>query len=148
MKRLNVIQTEPDYYFPQFRSNLERLLNSFMLNDYFNTKNNLHQPLMEVREDSNQYLVKVQLPGIKKEDIDIDIENNTVSISAEHKFEELKDQQSLHLSQLSYGKYQKTFELGKKINPDKSTCQYKDGILTLHLKKIEEKIESKKLKIE
>ena len=85
--KFNVIEREPDYCFSGIRSNLENLLNAVMVDDVKDMGNRIYQPLSEVRENEKEYKVSIQLPGVKKEDINIELDNNTMIISAESKFE-------------------------------------------------------------
>ncbi|MCI1272821.1 MAG: Hsp20/alpha crystallin family protein [Clostridiaceae bacterium] len=144
--RFNVIEHEPDLYLSNFRNNLEGLLNAMTIGES-DSENRLFQPLTEIRENDKEYKVSVQLPGIKKEDIDIELGKNSVTVSAESKFEEVKENENIHSSQFCYGKFNKTLELAKDIDVNKSTCDYTDGVLHLVLKKVNEKKEIKKLKV-
>ena len=146
--RFNVIEREPDYCFTNMRNNLENLLNAVMVGDATDSENRFFQPLSEVRENEKEYKVSVQLPGIKKEDINIELDNNSLTISAESKFEEMKDNENMHYSEFSYGKYHRTFEFAKDVDAEHSNCEYKDGILQITLKKMSEKKETKTLKIQ
>lgn len=148
--KFNVIEREPDYCFSGIRSNLENLLNAVMVDDVKDMGNRIYQPLSEVRENEKEYKVSIQLPGVKKEDINIELDNNTMIISAESKFEEAKENENenIHYSQLSYGKFSKTIEFAKDIDADHSNCEYKDGILQVTLRKLEEKKTTKTLKIQ
>lgn len=145
--RFNVIERDPEMMFSGVRNNLENLLNAVMIGDASDMENRMYQPLSEVRENENEYKVSVQLPGIKKEDINIELDKNTLTISAESKFEEVKDNENLHYSQFSYGKFHKTIELAKPIDVEHSNCEYNDGILQITLKKQESKKETHTLKI-
>ena len=113
--RFNVIERDPEMMFSGVRNNLENLLNAVMIGDASDLENRMYQPLSEVRENDTEYKVSVQLPGIKKEDINIELDKNTLTISAESKFEDVKDNENLHYSQFSYGKFHKTIELAKPV---------------------------------
>ncbi len=145
--RFNVIEKEPEMLFSGVRNNLENLLNAVMIGDASDFENRMYQPLSEVRENETEYKISVQLPGIKKEDINIELDKNTLTISAECKFEDVKDNENLHYSQFSYGKFHKTIELAKSVDVEKSNCEYNDGILQITLKKQEIKKETHTLKI-
>lgn len=145
--RFNVIEKEPDMLFSGVRNNLENLLNAVMIGDASDFENRMYQPLSEVRENETEYKISIQLPGIKKEDINIELDKNTLTISAESKFEDVKDNENLHYSQFSYGKFHKTIELAKSVDVEKSNCEYNDGILQITLKKQESKKEIHTLKI-
>ena len=60
----------------------------------------------------------------------------------------MKDNENMHYSQFSYGKYHRTFEFAKDVDAEHSNCEYKDGILQITLKKMAEKKETKTLKIQ
>lgn len=145
--RFNVVERDPEMMFSGVRNNLENLLNAVMIGDASDLENRMYQPLSEVRENDTEYKVSVQLPGIKKEDINIELDKNTLTISAESKFEDVKDNENLHYSQFSYGKFHKTIELAKPIDVEHSNCEYNDGILQITLKKQEGKKETHTLKI-
>src|SRR5574344_163986 len=145
--RFNIIDREPDYYFSNVRNNLEGLLNAMVIGDSTDSENRMFQPLTEVRENDKEYKVSIQLTGIKKEDIDIELTKNSLTVSAESKFEEVKDNENIHSSQFCYGKFQKSMELAKEIDVENSKCEYKDGVLHLTLKKTESRKEIKKLKV-
>ena len=146
--KFNVIEREPDYCFSGIRSNLENLLNAVMVDDAKDLENRLYQPLSEVRENEKEYKVSIQLPGVKKEDINIELDNNAMIITAESKLEDAKENENIHYSQFAYGKFKKTIEFEKDIDAEHSTCEYKDGILQISLKKLEEKKTTRTLKIQ
>lgn len=143
--RFNVIERNPECYISSVRDNLENLLNAVI----DRSENSFFQPMSEVKENENEYMVKVQLPGIQKENINIEIENNLLSISAENKMEERKEDETLHYSNIAYGSFQKNIEFEKEIDVKNSKCEYKDGVLKITLRKmVEKKSNSTKLTIE
>ena len=143
--RFNVIEKNPECYISSVRNNLENLLDAVI----DRSENALFQPMSEVRENEKEYLVNVQLPGVKKEDINIEIEDNMLSISAEGKMEERKEDETLHYSNIAYGSFQKNIEFEKDIDVKNSKCEYKDGVLKITLRKmVEKKSNSTKLTIE
>lgn len=133
--RFNVIERNPESYISTVRDNLENLLNAVI----DRSEQSYFQPLSEVRENDNEYLVNVQLPGVQKDDIDIEIEDNMLSISAKNKMEERKDNETLHYSNIAYGSFQKNIEFEKDIDVKNSKCEFKDGVLKITLKKMAEK---------
>lgn len=91
---------------------------------------------LEVTEKDGAYLVKAQIPGVKKEDIHVEIEGRQVMISTEFRKEsEKKDERTLR-SELSYGFASRVFTLGTEIDRGKSEAAYADGVLTLTLPKL------------
>jgi HSP20 family protein len=109
------------------------------------------QPLqikVDVEEDDKSYKVKAEVPGVKKEDINVQIDRNQVSISAESKREkEVKEKGEIVRSERYYGSLFRSFSLGQEVDQAGATAKYTDGILELTLpKKITS--ETKKLTIQ
>lgn len=91
---------------------------------------------MEVTETDQSYTVKADIPGVKKEDIKIDIDRNQVSISAETKSEtEEKEGETIVRSERYYGQQYRSFALAHEIDEAKAVAKYQDGVLELSLPK-------------
>lgn len=91
---------------------------------------------MEISETGTEYLVKADLPGVRKDDIHVSVEGNTVTISAEVKHEEESGENSMLLcSERSYGKAMRSFWLDHEVMDDKAEAKYADGVLELRLPK-------------
>ncbi|MBQ3311145.1 Hsp20 family protein [bacterium] len=142
--RFSVIERDPECYIPSdIRSNLEGIWDAVVEKEA-----NEFAPMSEIRENDNEYIVKLQLPGIEKEDINIEVEDKILTISAELKHEELQDNERMHYSNIKYGKFNKSFEFINDIDTENSKCEFKNGILRITLKKMDEKKNIKKLTIE
>jgi HSP20 family protein len=91
---------------------------------------------MDVSETDQAYAIKAEIPGVKKEDIKVDIDRNRVSISAENKKEiEERDGQSFIRSERYFGQQYRSFTLAHEIDNERALAKYADGILTLSLPK-------------
>lgn len=91
---------------------------------------------MDVKENDKAYTVHAEIPGVKKEDIDVSIEGNQVTISAEMKKEkEEKEGEKLLRSERYYGKISRSFTLGSDVEEGQSEAKYTDGVLELTLPK-------------
>lgn len=91
---------------------------------------------MDVTENDKAYTVKAEIPGVKKEDIQVSIDGNTVSISAEVKKEsEEKEGEKVLRSERYYGRVARSFSLGSDIDEANATAKYTDGVLELYLPK-------------
>lgn len=91
---------------------------------------------MDVTENDKAYTVKAELPGVRKEDIQVSIDGNTVSISAEVKKEsEQKEGEKVLRSERYYGRVARSFSLGSDIDEANASAKYTDGVLELVLPK-------------
>lgn len=91
---------------------------------------------MDVTENGAAYVVKADIPGVKKEDIHVAIDGNSVSISAEAKAEsEQKEGDKVIHSERYYGSVSRSFTLGSEIDEAQSQAKYTDGVLELTLAK-------------
>ena len=95
-------------------------------------------PALDLHEDKDHLTVKVELPGMNKEDIDISLHNGTLSVSGERRTEEQFKDAEAHRTERFVGRFQRTITLPTPVAGDKVTAQYKDGILTVTLPKTEE----------
>jgi HSP20 family protein len=90
----------------------------------------------DVAEQENGYVVSAELPGVKKDEIQVEIDGARVTISAESKAQnETRDGEKVVYSERDSGKAVRSFELGTEIDDGASTAKYEDGILTLTLPK-------------
>jgi HSP20 family protein len=92
---------------------------------------------LDVKEDSKGYTVHADIPGVKKEDINVTIDGNQVIISAEVKSsKEIKEGEKVIRSERHYGKTSRSFALGQDVDDTAAEAKYTDGVLTLQLPKL------------
>ncbi len=103
-------------------------------------ENGSMMPAVDVIDEDNQYVVKAELPGVKREDIDVSINNGVLTINAERKMEEeSKDEKGRVIRRESrYGQYLRTMTLDNSVDVKNVKADYTDGILKLVLPKAEE----------
>jgi HSP20 family protein len=91
---------------------------------------------LDVKEDEKAYTVRADIPGVKKEDIQIEVDANAVTVRAEMKQEkeEKKDEKVIY-SERSYGMVSRSFSLPAEVDPSGARAEYKDGVLNLVLPK-------------
>ncbi len=105
-------------------------------------------PAMDVKERDGEYVVVADIPGAKKEDIDVTLENGILTISAETKSEtEEKEGERVLRRERRYGKYVRSLRLGDQIDEKNVKANYKDGVLELILPKAEE-VKPKKIAVD
>jgi HSP20 family protein len=94
-------------------------------------------PLVDISEDANEYLVKAELPELKKEDVKVSVENGELTISGERKSEKEEKGKKFHRIERSYGSFLRSFTLPEAVSGEKVSAEFKDGMLTVHLPKDE-----------
>jgi len=99
---------------------------------------NFWSPAVDIREREDAYLVEVELPGLTKDDVKITMENNILTIQGEKKHEKEEKRGDYHRTERVYGSFQRSFTLPSSVKNDKIEAQYKNGILTVSLPKVEE----------
>lgn len=92
-------------------------------------------PLVDVTEDDKEYLIKAELPEVRKEDVKIRIEDGMLQISGERKFEKVEKGKKYHRAERAYGAFERSFTIPGSCKPEELTAEYKDGLLTLHIPK-------------
>ena len=95
-------------------------------------------PAIDLYENNDSVVVKAELPGMKKEDIDISLHQGSLIISGERKSESESGEGDSSRSERFFGRFQRALELPRPVDPNKVTASYKDGILTVTLPKTEE----------
>jgi HSP20 family protein len=95
-------------------------------------------PALDVHEDKDNYVVKAELPGMKKEDIEVSLNDGALTISGERKSETRNNDAAVYRSERFFGRFQRTVGLPTTVAADKIQAAYKDGVLTVTLPKAEE----------
>ena len=95
-------------------------------------------PPVDICETEDSLVLKAELPGIKPEAVEIRVEDSTLHLKGERKFEKEIKEENLHRVERSYGTFSRTFTLPSSIDSDKVKAEYQNGILTLTMPKREE----------
>ncbi len=101
----------------------------------------------DIRENDKSYILDIELPGVKKEDIDIRLDNGYLSVSVEAKEEQKKEKRNYIIQERKYGGCQRSFKVGSHLTKDDINAQYEAGILTITIPKKEETAKSYKIDI-
>jgi len=137
-------ETRPNTYFDEMERNVERFFRhpfSFMtpstlLRDF--PKLGDLSPSVDIYEEEKDMVVKADLPGITREDLNVSITENTLTITGEKKQEEKIEKNDYHRLERSYGSFRRTFRLPDNVSPDKAKASFKDGVLEVRLPKTKE----------
>ena len=94
-------------------------------------------PSLDVSEDKGNLYVQADIPGLKKEDLTLNIEGSVLTIRGERKSEEETKDKNYHRVERSYGVFERSFDLGYDVDQSQIKAQYKDGVLDITLPKAE-----------
>ena len=94
-------------------------------------------PLVDISEDDKEYLVKAELPEVKKEEIKINVHDDVLTISGERKYEKEEKGKKYHRVERAYGSFMRSFTLPEDADGSKISAEFKDGLLKVHLPKSE-----------
>ena len=94
-------------------------------------------PLVDITEDDKEYLIKAELPEVKKEDVKVAVENGVLTISGERKSEKEERNKKFHRIERAYGSFERSFIVPDDADADKVIAEFKDGVLRVHLPKSE-----------
>lgn len=89
------------------------------------------RPLVDILEDPQAYTIKVELPEVRKEDIQVEVHERILTIRGERKRQEEMKEQSYHRIERVYGAFSRTFQLPEHVREDGVKADYKDGVLTV-----------------
>jgi HSP20 family protein len=92
-------------------------------------------PAVDVYEDDEKVVLKLEIPGVREEDVDIRVENQTLSVRGERKFDSEEKQENFHRIERHYGSFFRSFSLPTTVDTDAVAATYNAGILRLELKK-------------
>jgi HSP20 family protein len=95
-------------------------------------------PSCDIYETDNEIVIKAELPGVKKEDAKVSIQDGVLSIIGERKFEEETKKENYLRVERSYGSFSRSFTLPTRVDPDKVAAEFTDGLLQVTLPKREE----------
>jgi len=126
------------------------LMNEFLSPDWFGGVDNFKQnvPAANVKETESDYVLELAIPGRKKEDFNVEIDNDILTISSEVKSEGSKEDDGYTRREFTFSSFKRVFSLPETISLDKINASYEDGILKFVMPKKEEALPKPKRLIE
>ena len=116
----------------------EDIFDDFFSNSWLGrSENSYWNPAVDVIEEEKKYVLSMDLPGLGKDDVKIAVESNTLRISGEKRHENEEKKKNYHRCERYYGKFERSFNLGKEIDSEKVEANFKDGVLSIELPKAE-----------
>ncbi len=94
-------------------------------------------PSADISETDKEYLIRAELPAVKKEEVQVTFEDGMITIKGERKQQKEEKSEKYHRTESFYGSFERSFSLPENVNADAIRCESKDGILTVHIPKSE-----------
>ena len=94
-------------------------------------------PLVDITEDDKEYLIKAELPEVKKDEVKVTVESGVLTISGERRFEKEEKDKKYHRIERAYGSFTRSFSVPDDADDAKVSAEFKDGVLTVRLAKSE-----------
>lgn len=115
-----------------------------------NAKEALWMPKVDIQELENEFVVYADIPGVDPADIDINVENNLLSVKGERKtfLEEQDKEKNYYRVERSFGKFHREFTLPESVDGSKISAKVKQGVLAIHLPKETQKTHQRKINVE
>jgi len=106
-------------------------------------------PSADISETDKEYLIRAELPAVKREDVKVTVDRGMIMIEGERKQQKEEKTEKFHRVESVYGNFTRSFSLPEDINVDAIRCEDKDGVLTVHIPKTQtEKSKAKQIKVE
>jgi HSP20 family protein len=103
-------------------------------------------PAVDIYETENDLVLTAEIPGVEEKDVEIKIEDNTLTLKGERKFEKETREENFHRIERAYGSFYRSFSLPNYIDQDKISADYENGLLKIHMPKKPE-VKPRKVKI-
>jgi len=92
-------------------------------------------PAVDVYEDEHKVALKLEIPGVTQQDVDIQLENNILTVRGERKFEKEEKEENFHRIERRYGSFARSFTLPNTLDPESVQANYENGVLKIELAK-------------
>jgi HSP20 family protein len=94
-------------------------------------------PSADISETEKEYLIRAELPAVKKEDVQVTLDDGVITIKGERKQSKEDRNEKFHRVETFYGSFERSFSIPDNVNPDAIRCDSKDGVLSVHIPKSE-----------
>ena len=128
-KELEAMENRLGMLFGRLPGNRERKQEAMALTEW--------APLVDITEDAREYVIKAELPELKKEEVKVSVENGVLSISGERKMEKEEKDKKFHRIERAYGSFSRSFTIPEGTDAATVTAEFKEGVLRVCLPKNE-----------
>ena len=133
---MSLVRWNPNRTLISISHEIDRFFNDFGLN--LRESDTVWCPSVDLSETENTYEVKAEMPGMKKEDIKVEVKENVLILTGEKKHETKDDKKNFHRLERVYGKFQRSFRLPREVKSEEIKAKYRNGVLTIEIPKTEE----------
>lgn len=144
---MNLTRYDPFEEIVPLRNKVDRLFNRFFEAEEEPMLTAKWAPVADILETKDAYIVRAELPGFEEKDINIEIENNVLTLKGERKFEAKTEEKDFRRIERNYGQFMRTFTLPQNVYTDKITAVYVNGVIEVTVPKKEE-AKPKKINLE
>ncbi|RME54486.1 Hsp20/alpha crystallin family protein [Candidatus Woesearchaeota archaeon] len=120
----------------EFRKKVDKMFNDFWSTSVFPKNLRIREPLVDVIDNKNAYVAKIDLPGVDPKNVVVNIDKNKVEVKAENKVKKEEKKKNYFKKERSYTGFYKAFTLPEAVNAEKTKMDFKDGVLSLTLPKL------------
>ena len=136
MKEKKLILWEPFRELVTMWDDMDRLFETFF-GKQMQTMDEFWRPAIDIEESNGNLMVRAEIPGMTKEDINVSVKEDMLKISGERKQQNETKEKTFHRIESSYGKFERIIRLPAEVDADKVKASYKDGVLNITLPKPE-----------
>lgn len=137
---MNLTQWQPyrqmEDFFDRYNTMFSRPLGRMIEFNGNNGDNIKWSPAADISETDKEFLIKAELPEVKRKDVRVSVSDGVITITGERKMEKKEKDETIHRVETYYGKFSRSFTLPENVNSDKVTAESKDGVLRVHLPKM------------
>ena len=131
---MSIVKVDPFREFAAMQDRMNRLFGNVYLRDEDTSFRGTWVPAVDIFEtDTHDLVVRAELPGMTREDIVVSVENNTLVLKGEKKFDAEVKEESYRRIERTYGQFQRSFTLPNTVDTGKVTADYRNGVLTVKL---------------
>jgi HSP20 family protein len=134
----NLTRWEPAREMMTLREAMDHLFDEAFTRPFGGMSENWSRPAIDMYQTDDEVVVKASLPGIKAEDVQINITGDVLTLRGETKQEQEKKEKAYHLREHRWGSFERSIALPTSVSADKATAEFENGILTVTLPKAEE----------
>jgi HSP20 family protein len=135
---MSIVKYDPFRELRSLQDEMTRLFSGVMPANREEMTHGAWAPSVDIYEDTNRLILEAELPGMNRDDFDISVENNVITLKGERKFEKKTEGDNYHRVERSYGTFTRSFTLPQTVTAEGATADFENGVLRVALPKREE----------